>query len=80
LLKSQHLCKCQPRWTSNILQTIIRTQYQIDKKPWKLNLYTGEFYDERNGKRLGKIKEEDLIAIWQIRGIRKIIIAERAMY
>lgn len=49
-------------------------------KPWKLNLYTGEFYDERNGKRLGRIKEEDLIAIWQIEGIRKIIFAERAMY
>lgn len=49
-------------------------------KPWKLNIYTGRFYDEITGQFLGKIKYDDLLMIWKTKGIMKIILAERAIY
>lgn len=49
-------------------------------KPWKLNVYTGEFFDVKSGKKIGKISGYDLKRIWNAKGMLKIILAERAIY
>lgn|GEM_PF-3062523 len=49
-------------------------------KPWKLDLYTGKYYDTRNGKYIGKIRLKDLIEIWKVEPIYNIITAERERY
>ncbi len=50
-------------------------------KPWKLDLYTGNIYDERTGTHVvGQMKAKELFEIWNAKGVLKIILAERARY
>ena len=50
------------------------------EKPWKLDLYTGNIYDSITGKYIGRIKQKELLEIWNAKGVLKIILAERAIY
>lgn len=49
-------------------------------KSWKLDLYTGNIYESGSGILVGQVKRDELLAIWNAKGVYKIILAERALY
>ena len=50
------------------------------EKPWKLDLYTGKYYNIKTGKLVGQIREKELKAIWKVKGVFEIILSERGRY
>lgn len=50
------------------------------RKPWKLDLYTGDIHDINIRKIVDSIKGKDLKRIWKVNGVFKIIVDERARY